>query len=264
MKYWETICIEAVTANPIQGDSRDEPEHNTGNEFDKYFSDDYWDMVAIKLGSSLYSKLNKRYWEHSNVKDRPLIFAIQDFSESRSLSRSSVALSNYLYGFKYNWHHDKEGNLVIIPVVIGIHKKGRKKIPSGFFSLPGADNISAVLFSNSGTIAKFNRMGYQAGFHNQGLKLIRRGTCHNHDPNAAVPSMFSYEVGDPKYPETWSQGLNMFHNPYAKYPLDPSLFGDIAHHRLHQGLVQSIIPQFHPISSVTINLLTQGRKRIDQ
>jgi hypothetical protein len=41
---------------------------------------------------------------------------------------------------------------------------GQKVIPSGFFDLPGPENVSAVLFSNSGTISKFNRMGVVAGF----------------------------------------------------------------------------------------------------
>lgn len=34
----------------------------------------------------------------------------------------------------------------------------KKQIPSGFFNLPDAENVSAVLFTNTGTIPKFLRM----------------------------------------------------------------------------------------------------------
>ena len=36
-----------------------------------------------------------------------------------------------------------------------------------------AENVAAVVFSNSGTIAKFNRMGLLAGFGSRRLRLVR-------------------------------------------------------------------------------------------
>lgn len=45
---------------------------------------------------------------------------------------------------------------------VDVHRWGPKEIPAGFFRLPGAENISAVIFNNSATISKFNRMGLLA------------------------------------------------------------------------------------------------------
>ena len=114
-----------------------------------------------------------------------------------------------------------------------------------------SEYISAILFSNSGTISKFNRMGYLSGCGSKRVKMIRTGTCYNHEANSEKPKSFVYEVGDEKFPETWGQGLSMFHNPYARYPVNPQLFPDIAHHILEEGQISSFLEDFHPLASVT-------------
>lgn len=63
-----------------------------------------------------------------------------------------------------------------------------QEIPSGFFFLPGAENVSAVLFSNSGTISKFNRMGLLAGFGAGRAQMIRKGFAYEPNPDAAAPA----------------------------------------------------------------------------
>jgi hypothetical protein len=52
--------------------------------------------------------------------------------------------------------------VIITHTPIDKHKSGTKETPSAFFAQPNAENVSAVLFSNSGTIPKFNRMGTRA------------------------------------------------------------------------------------------------------
>jgi hypothetical protein len=52
-----------------------------------------------------------------------------------------------------------------------------------------------------------------------------------YDPNpyATDPIEKTLDIDDPDYEEGWSDGLVMFHNPNAKFPVDPELFGDISH-----------------------------------
>lgn len=52
--------------------------------------------------------------------------------------------------------------LVIKPEKIAEHRWVSKTLPSGFFSQPDAENISAVLYNNSATISKLARMGMVA------------------------------------------------------------------------------------------------------
>jgi hypothetical protein len=53
---------------------------------------------------------------------------------------------------------DNEGNLVIETGLVDQHKHAEKEIPSGFFDLEGSANVSAALWTNSGTVPKFTRM----------------------------------------------------------------------------------------------------------
>lgn len=65
-----------------------------------------------------------------------------------------------------------------------------KIVPAGFFGLPDAEHVSAVIFNSSGTLAKFNRMGVRAGFGTDNVILIRTGTAVDLDPDASEPLEF--------------------------------------------------------------------------
>jgi hypothetical protein len=252
-KYGKIVAIEGV----IVGRKKDNPP-----KYFRRFPDlktpsevlvEHENAMPIRFGSPLYSKLQKKYWELPHVSENPVVFAIADFHDDQSMLWSSTALINYLYGFKYDFHFDDRGQLIIEPKKIETHKVGEKEIPSGFFFQPDTKYISAVLFSASGTISKFNRMGRQAGFKDPNVLMIRMGTFHDHDPNAAIPKVFRYIV-DEKSKETWGEGFSIFHNPNALYPVPEELFPFIAHHHLKNGLIASTLPEFHPYASVTHNI----------
>jgi len=120
-------------------------------------------------------------------------------------------LGIYLYGYDHDWHHDTQGQLVIEPRRVAEHRWGNKVILSGFFDQEGAEHVSAVLFNNSATLPKFNRMGFVAGFGSRRVRMVRTGSALNPDPNAAEPFRFAMAV-DEDYQETWSEGLDIFHN----------------------------------------------------
>ncbi|EHT5237400.1 hypothetical protein OD040_004316 [Escherichia coli] len=262
-KYGNTICIEAVTVNPTGNNINQSSEMLSEPKSKEELLEKIENYMPIKFGSSLYSKLKKktRYWDLEHVKGNPLIFAIADFHEPNSMIWSHSALWQYLYGIRYEHVKSEDGCYSLATKKIISHQFEKKEIPSGFFFLDESENISAVLSSNSGTISKFNRMGKLAGFGRSDLRLFRSGYCHDHDPEALYPAAFSFEVKEGDITETWAEGLNMYHNPNAKYPVDPDLFPSIAHHFLENGEVKSIVPDFHPYTSITINVLTQNNKK---
>lgn len=221
--------------------------------------------VPIRFGSALYSKLNRKtpYWELEHVKGHSLIFAVADFHEDQSMTWTSPALLEYLYGVTHDFLFDDAGQLVITPLKIETHEHEGKVIPSGYFFQPGAEHVSAVLFSSSGTISKFNRMGMLAGFGLANQRVYRGGVKHRHDRNAALPEPFFHEVKQGDVTETWAEGLSMFHNPHAERPVDPHMFPGIAHHFFADGQVQSLLPEFHPYSSFTWNMMlaNDGQER---
>ncbi len=252
-KYGKTVAIEAV----IVGRKKENPPRyfKTISELKTatQIRGEHQNEMPIKFGSPLYSKLQKKYWDLPHVQGHPLVFAIADFHDDQSMIWSSTALIDYLYGIRHDFYYDENRKLIITPLKIETHKAGDKEIPSGFFLQPDSEFVSGVLFSASGTISKFNRIGRQAGYYDPRVTMIRRGTCHNHDPNATMPNFFQYVV-DEKSNETWAEGLSLFHNPNARYPVPEELFPSIAHHTFVDRQIISRLPDFHPYASVTLNL----------
>lgn len=246
------LCIEATTVNPSrdkQGTIVPPPPLDTEEQF-LAFQREY---MPIKFAGPLTAKLAKKYWKRPNVEDKPLVFAIQDFHAPMSMTRTSAGLSIYLYGYDHDLKKDDDEKLIITPRKVMTHKWGEKEIPSGFFNLPEAENISAVIANTGATISKFNRIGVMAGFGSKRARLVRRGFAADPDPNAEIPKEFVMDVNSAGYHETWIEGLDVYHNPKAKYPLSPDMFPGAAHYRLlENGMVESLMPQWHPLSSQTL------------
>lgn len=249
----QPVAIEAVIVQATHGAKNETFKHDELTpqkiqELQRHY-------MPIKFGSPLFSKLQKKYWEKEHVKGKPLVFAIADFHQDQSMLWSSTALSNYLYGRHYEFHHDENDQLIISPIKVDFHEYNGKKIPSGFFFTPDTENVSAVLFSASGTISKFLRMGKIAGFGESSVIMMYQGSKHRFDPNASMPDPFVFMIDD-QYEENWGHGVNVFHNPNALTPLDPSVFPSATHHRLRaDGLIESQFAEFHPYSTTTIMII---------
>lgn len=248
-----TIAVEATTINPPQdgqGNPQQAPQVTTPEEQRHYLKQ----YIPIKFANTLTKKLRKEYWTMSHVAGKPLVFAIQDFHAPGSMTFARTGLSIYLYGYDHEAHHDADGKLIVVPIKVTDHRWERRVVPSGFFNLPGSEHVSAVLFNSSATLPKFNRIGYVAGFGSRRVRMTRYGTVWNPDPDAAQPIRFTQRVGDPTYIETWTEGLDVFHNPRAAIPLNPEHFPSAVHHFLQaDGNINSAQASglVHPLSSWT-------------
>lgn len=157
--YGKQFCIEAVTVNSSENPERPDPSPPENDAELKLLCDDY---LPIKFGSSLFSKLQKKYWEKPQVQGKPLIIAIHDYHMPGSMAWSRNSLVEYLYGRRVRVQK-LNGEKLIKEEKIESHTWKGKTIPSNFFNTENAENISAVLFTNTATITKFNRMGKLAG-----------------------------------------------------------------------------------------------------
>lgn len=245
--FGKKIYVEAVTLGETQGQANTVNPENV--EQARELQQGY---VAHRFANALTAKLRKHYWDLEHVRGHPLVFAVADFSAPASMLWTHNALPLFLYGYEYDWHKDEQGKLIIEPKKIQKHVYKDREIPSAFFSWEDADNVSAVLFSNCGTISKFNRIGKIAGFGSPKVRMVRFGEAQRHDPNSDVPNRFKFEVHDPAYRETWAESVSIFHNPRAKFPLNPDHFPGAAHHFLDEhGMVRTFMGEFHQFWSVT-------------
>lgn len=245
------IGIEAViVARPKTTPPSTDPSKLLNKSLEEIEKENSNDM-PLRFGSALYSKLSKKYWEDEHLKNKPLILAIADFHADQSMIWSFPALLGYLYGYDYPYSINENKEVVIKPQKIDPYiKPNGEKIDSGFFFTPDSENVSAVLFSATATISKFTRMGIQAGFGVKDHMVLRVGAKFNKEGKAFLPEKFIYEVNE-NCNESWGEGVSMFHNPNAKYPIDIDLFPNVAHHFLINEHIEVLYPEFHPFFSIT-------------
>lgn len=222
--------IEAVTANsghPRAGGigkwvhaPQDRIERLTGNP-------------AERFAKTLRGKLQRKYHELEHVKGQPFALAIADFHVSGSMVWSREALPTYLYGLRADVVGDgAERRAVGVPIA---NLTGQHGIPAGLFRDPNSAHLSAIVFSNSATLAKFNRMGFLAGWRPPGLTMTRCGILFDRTPGALQPIDFNLAVDSAEYQalwpwgEAWCQELEVFHNPLATHPIPFDLIPGATH-----------------------------------
>ncbi|RTY79313.1 hypothetical protein [Pseudomonas veronii] len=249
-----SVAVEAVTASlSNQGIVEYDPVPNWGLGADgvREKSLNEW---AVRLGSPLYTKYQKKYWELPQVAGKPFVIAIQDMSRPGSTKASAATLMQYLYGVEFGMQRDKNG--ILCPTFKSVKEcqGAEKSIPSRFFDLPEAKYISAILFSNEGDLDTFNRIGYVAEDCDPNYIMLRYGMCDGYESNG-TPAPFVYRVGSCRAPcEKWSTGLVVAHNPTAINPLPLGLFGDAVENRENsKGEIESSYNAlFRPLSSKTV------------
>ena len=249
------VFVEAVTSNPEFNKEIEDKLQIVRNLKDEQIPG-YLKMLRetslTKIAGALFNKYKLKYWKREWIKGHPLILAVEAFHHAFALDITDSALVGYLYGIDHTWYHDESGHLIIDTYERSEHSDGKKTIPSNFFSLPGAENISAVIFSNSGTVSKFNRLAKLKGYSNQSVMMVREGTCYDHDPDAVKPNYFRYVVGKNGPVETWREGLAVYHNPNAIYKLSEADFPGVLN-GFYKDYFYAYVPDFHPFTSLTQN-----------
>ena len=239
------LAIEATTVNPPQQGDVPKPANLT--EARAYIEN----YLPIKLARALTRKLyhKTRYWTVPGVEGIPFLIALQDFHAPQAMSRIIMPVTEYVFGVRHSIVNGKRR-------IERLHQHvyGRSHEPSHFFGLPESENVSAVMLNPIGTIPKFNRIGFVAGFGDRRIKMthcgIRRGEI---DPDGPGPLPFSRDVHAPSYAEKWVEGTVILHNPSARIPLDPELIPGANHEFLQpDGSILSMLPEFQPYSSGTV------------
>lgn len=234
-------AIEAVTNQPGNPMSPPDMEHlKTQEGWQRHLTVNPTDGIEEfknQLRKAITSKTRKRfsnglaYWELPHVRELPFVLAVQSFYAETSTAFTDMIAVAYLLG-------DMPG------------------VP-GLLDDPEMAPLSAVLFSNSGTISQFNRMGKQNGYGVEDVMIWRNGFCYNPTPGATLPIEFAYEIGSSEAPpEYFGQSLHLIHNPNADRPLPPeSLEGIRRSTRAQDGeIITTAVDGFVPLASFTIVL----------
>jgi hypothetical protein len=232
--------IEAVTARSSRS-----------HDVEQLGLDEFEQEAILSYGSALYSKLGRRYWDLPHVNGHPLVIAMADFHHKSLYRPSSAYLTKYLFGKEAQTTIESSGLVTHKLRDVTEHRFGDKSIPSNFFGQPGAENISAILFSNSGTIAKFNRMAFSKEVFPL-VRLVRYGLQFSTDERALLPTPFAYLVqgGD----ELWEEGVSVIHNPRAVHPLTETHFEGTSQHWIENDRFVDQVEGVFPFVSQTLTV----------
>ena len=98
------------------------------------------------------------------------------------------------------------------------------------------------------TLPKFNRIGIVAGFKPSDDTSIQRYINFIENGDLSKIKKVNLDVKHDNYFETWSEGLNIFHNPNAKVPLNPDFFPNAFHYYVDRC---SIYPPLYILNSIS-------------
>jgi hypothetical protein len=232
--------VEAVTANPPvpydHFNAAPAPEPETQR-------DRLVGIAAVRFAKTIRSKLDKRYDLLSHVVGKPFAIAMADFQSSGSMTWSRGALPTYIYGIEAQVV-ERDGDRSAVGVEIDF-LDGEQRIPAGLFRSDEHAELSAILFSNACSIAKLNRVGVSAGADPKGYRYVRVGEFFDRTPGALESIPFILDIQSAEYRklwkpytyEPWAAELEVFHNPFAKYPIPDALLPEASHWRLVDGEV---------------------------
>lgn len=215
------------------------------------------DELPIRLGSPLHSKLQKDYPGLAHVAGKPFVLALECFVSQDAFFFSESTVTSYLFGRDSVAEPQADGSVGLKTIRLEEHRVGDKVIPSGFFEQPDTELLSAVLFSNSGTVNKFNRLAFQEGMATHGIAMLREGFAAVKDPDVFEPEHFVYKVGE--FSESWGHGLVVIHNPHAAHPLPFEALPEAVHYELEDEMIATTdATPMHVFMSRTVIIVGKG------
>lgn len=240
-KCKRNISVEAVTSNPsappeLKLDISSIPAENFLDDATLKLSGKIRDKHQLYLGDS---KGKYSYSSLEHVKGNPFVLAIAPFDSKLSQSQNNTAMNRVLYGLEPPVNYNEAQT-----VVASVKNKNGKDIDLGIFTNDSYKEISAVIFSTTGTFGKavalagtasfvkttrLRKMGIVEFLAKEGLEKIGRTITRVSDTYDIFSERFYSGIhvcghdihvcSGSDHKETHLDGLQVYHNPFAMHPL---------------------------------------------
>jgi hypothetical protein len=249
------FCVEAVTAQAATGaPSEWETRLKTfWGDMQNLEHASLVDQATVRLANAIsgkYDKLSNQYLQLAHVTGRPFVLAVAPFEQPFFYMQLNRAINRVLFGYDGESRNEETGKLES-HWMKEIKKPNGADIPLAYFTNPQMENLSAILFSNTATFAKV-----QALIGSSDFRRLFRALRFDANTRQLVQSVHE----GAEYHETLLDGLSVYYNPFAKYPLPRALFGgsEVAHYSFdrQEGIMHFDIPDkalFHHLSATLIS-----------
>lgn len=215
------FIIEATTANAAFGKP---------NEWDKLFTPKELDSISwIKFNTEAMIRLSNafstkfRYYKDKytllpHVQGKPFVLAIAPFEQPHfnlQHNRAIVALLYDIYVDEDAYAASPELYPEGVPErqLGSVEKENRSEVELGIFNDDRCSEISAVIFSCTATWGKVSALA-------NNTLIVKKITWSWASEPYGAPVVYTNN----HHSECLTDGLMIFHNPYAKYPLSPEIF----------------------------------------
>lgn len=217
------ILIEAVVSN-VKKDGRDESTRNSDDVSSMMvpipLQEDFYkvlDESIVRNSNAILSKSTKyleKYLKCDWVNDKtPFVIALSSYDQvnyGREYFYPMLALLYGLYFIPQSDSYESKESII---------KPGtNSNIPIGLFKNNSLEHISAIIFSCSTTLGKLTSLSIsEKDSHIQQNRVINIR-------NDYEPPHYKTHVVSIENPEYLTDGLFIFHNPFAKNKLDEKIF----------------------------------------
>jgi len=160
------------------------------------------------------NKYKKGYIEDKDFDNNaPYIIALSGYEQINYGNNFYYAMLSLLYGLHYDNLNDKYSKEEYI-----IKPNTDAKIKLGLFLNDDMKDISAIIFSSTVTLGKLTSLAISQ---NKSPLKLNSVLCIRHDTE---PPYYKPQIVSQDTPEHLSDGLFIFHNPFAKNPISKDLF----------------------------------------
>lgn len=212
------FCIEAtIASNPHKGT----PEHDRKNELPPRDLNEFNRRSIIRLSNSIVSKYKKyvdSYSSIEHVKDKPFVIAVTSFDQPYGFltcQRAVEALLHEYYVDEEQWLAEKDYNTALFGQYIGkVTKDNEAEVELGLFNIKKYSKLSAIIFSSCATWGKVRALSSGPG---EGIVF----TSLRLNVNSVKPHIKKLKKSE--YSESLLDGLRIYHNPNAEFPLSPDI-----------------------------------------
>lgn len=261
------FCLEATIANPEVGGIHaygfDEVHLNFDIDFQEFNR-----KSIIRICNSIISKARKYQNSYKNLEHvigKSLILGLNSFDRPHSHLIGNKGVIAVLYGIYLNEEKCIAEKLDFIPheKLDFITKDNGAEISLGFFTTPEYEDISAIVYNPLATWGKLRALGEL----NEYNKMCIFNAFYSTEDSKNLKPEINNAIPKENYKENLLDGLYIFHNPYAKYPLHQSIFesANVAHISIDENgnLIEMIKERFLLSRSVIgIDVETSDQKQI--
>lgn len=249
------INVEAVTANNQLNESEEYYTLKSFNESVAIEDKDFLDQSTIKLIGKLKDKRdlfigadNKKhpYSSLEHVKGNPFVVAVAPFDNHLSFTQNNMAVNRILYGI--NPPKGNNPSEMVSEKISHIVNHNGKHIDLGIFTNESYKEISAVIFSTTGTFGKavvqsgistfiratkYRQMECSVFLKQEGMGKLGASHTQLGKGNDLFSMRFPFgnlvcgadmHLYEPSHHiESHLDGLHVYYNPFAENPLDKKL-----------------------------------------